>query len=36
MDFQIVAEAKELGARDYFVKTDLTPSQVVDGIKKFI
>jgi hypothetical protein len=36
MDSQIVAEAKELGARDYFVKTDLTPSQVVDGIKKFI
>jgi hypothetical protein len=36
MDSQIVAEAKELGARDYFVKTDLTPSQVAEGLKQFI
>ena len=36
MDSQIVAEAKELGARDYFVKTDLTPSQVAEGLKRFI
>lgn len=28
-----VNEAKELGARDYIIKTDLTPSQVVEKIK---
>ena len=36
MDSQMLEEAKELGARDYIVKTDLTPSQVVDGITQFI
>jgi len=36
MDSQIVAETKELGARDYIVKTDLTPSQVVEKIQPLI
>ena len=32
MDVNTVAEAKRLGARDYIVKTDLTPHQVVEKI----
>jgi CheY-like chemotaxis protein len=36
MDPQTVAEAKELGARDYIVKTDLTPSQVVEKLEPFL
>lgn len=35
MDQATVDEAKELGARDYIVKTDLTPSQVLEKIKPF-
>lgn len=31
-----VNEAKELGARDYIIKTDLTPSQVVDKLKPYL
>lgn len=30
MDQTTIAEAKQLGARDYIIKTDLTPSQVLD------
>lgn len=36
MDPQTVGEAKELGARDYIVKTDLTPSQVVEKLEPFL
>ncbi len=36
MDQQTIDEAKNLGARDYIVKTDLTPSQVLDKIKPFL
>lgn len=36
MDPQTVSEAKELGARDYIVKTDLTPSQVVEKLEPFL
>jgi len=36
MDQQTIAEAKELGARDYIVKTDLTPSQVVEKLEPFL
>jgi len=36
LDPQIVAEAKSLGARDYLVKTDLTPAQVIEKIQPFI
>ncbi|MEI8072666.1 MAG: response regulator [Candidatus Saccharibacteria bacterium] len=36
LDPQIVAEAKSLGARDYIVKTDLTPAQVIEKIQPFI
>lgn len=36
MDPQTVAQAKELGARDYIVKTDLTPSQVVEKLEPFL
>lgn len=36
MDQQTIDEAKGLGARDYIVKTDLTPSQVLDKIKPFL
>ncbi len=31
-----VNEARELGARDYIIKTDLTPSQVVEKIKPYL
>ncbi len=31
-----VNEAKELGARDYIIKTDLTPSQVVEKLKPYL
>ena len=36
MDPQTIAEAKELGARDYIVKTDLTPSQVVEKLQPYL
>lgn len=36
MDPQTIDEAKKLGAKDYIVKTDLTPSQVIDKLKPFI
>ena len=36
MDPQTVAQAKELGAKDYIVKTDLTPSQVLDKLEPFL
>lgn len=36
MDPQTIDEAKQLGAKDYIVKTDLTPSQVIDKLKPFI
>lgn len=36
MDPQTIDQAKELGAKDYIVKTDLTPSQVIDKLKPFI
>jgi CheY-like chemotaxis protein len=36
MDQATIDEAKKLGARDYIVKTDLTPSQVLDKIKPFL
>ena len=36
MDPQIVAEAKGYGARDFIVKTDLTPSQVVEKLEPFL
>lgn len=36
MDQQTIDEAKNLGAKDYIVKTDLTPSQVLDKIKPFL
>ncbi|MBA3678851.1 response regulator [Candidatus Saccharibacteria bacterium] len=36
MDQQTIAEAKDLGARDYIVKTDLTPSQVVEKLEPFL
>lgn len=36
MDPQTIAEAKELGARDYIVKTDLTPSQVVEKLEPLL
>jgi len=36
MDPQTIAEAKALGARDYIVKTDLTPSQVVEKLQPFL
>lgn len=36
MNPSTVNEAKELGARDYIIKTDLTPSQVVDKLKPYL
>ncbi len=36
MDPQTIDQAKKLGAKDYIVKTDLTPSQVIDKLKPFI
>lgn len=36
MDPQTIDEAKQLGAKDYIVKTDLTPSQVIEKLKPFI
>jgi len=36
MDPQTIEEAKQLGARDYLVKTDLTPSQVVETLQPFL
>ena len=36
MDSQTIEQAKSLGAKDYIVKTDLTPSQVVDKLKPFL
>ncbi|MCC7288822.1 response regulator [bacterium] len=36
MNPQSIEEAKKLGARDYIIKTDLTPSQVVEKLKPFI
>lgn len=36
MDQQSVEDAKKLGARDYIVKTDLTPTQVVEKIQPFL
>lgn len=36
MDPQTIEQAKELGARDYIVKTDLTPSQVVEKLQPFL
>jgi len=31
-----VQKAKELGAKDYLIKVNLTPKQVVEKIKKFL
>jgi len=36
MNPQSIEEAKKLGARDYIIKTDLTPSQVVEKLKPYI
>ncbi len=36
MDAQTIEQAKGLGARDYIVKTDLTPSQVVEKLKPLL
>ena len=36
MDQQSVDDAKKLGARDYIVKTDLTPTQVVEKIQPLL
>jgi CheY-like chemotaxis protein len=36
MDQATIEEAKQLGARDYIVKTDLTPSQVLEKISPFL
>ncbi len=36
MDQATIDEAKKLGARDYIVKTDLTPSQVLEKISPFL
>ena len=36
MDPQTIEQAKELGARDYIVQTDLTPSQVVEKLQPFL
>jgi two-component system alkaline phosphatase synthesis response regulator PhoP len=36
MDPQTIEVAKQLGARDYIVKTDLTPSQVVEKLQPFL
>lgn len=36
MDQTTIEEAKKLGARDYIVKTDLTPSQVLEKISPFL
>ncbi|MBI2797985.1 response regulator [Candidatus Saccharibacteria bacterium] len=36
MDAQTIEQAKSLGARDYVVKTDLTPSQVVDKLRPYL
>ena len=36
MNPQWIEEAKKLGARDYIITTDLTPSQVVEKLKPFI
>ena len=36
MDQATIDQAKSLGARDYIVKTDLTPSEVVDKIAPFL
>ncbi len=36
MNSQAITEARDLGARDYIIKTDLTPSQVIDKLKPFL
>jgi CheY-like chemotaxis protein len=36
MDQATIEEARQLGARDYIVKTDLTPSQVLEKISPFL
>lgn len=36
MNQQSINEAKKLGARDYIVKTDLTPSQVLEKIQSYL
>lgn len=36
MDPKTINEAKELGACDYIVKTDLTPSQVMTKLEPFL
>ncbi len=36
MNPQSIEEAKKLGARDYIIKTDLTPSQVVEKLKPYL
>lgn len=36
MNPQSIEEAKKLGARDYIIKTDLTPSQVVEKLSPYL
>ncbi len=36
MNSQAITEARDLGARDYIIKTDLTPSQVIDKLKPYL
>lgn len=36
MNQSSIKQAKELGAKDYIVKTDLTPSQVLDKIQTYL
>lgn len=36
LDPQTIEAAKALGARDYIVKTDLTPSQVVEKLQPYL
>jgi PleD family two-component response regulator len=36
MDKPTIDKAKKLGARDYIVKTDLTPGEVLDKIMPYL
>lgn len=36
MNSETIEQARKLGAVDYIIKTDLTPSQVLDKMKKYI
>lgn len=36
MNSETIEQARKLGAVDYIIKTDLTPSQVLEKMKKYI